>query len=421
MTLLTATPREIDALEERSQVVCVVYRDHLLPEGVSPPTGDLGLETSGDVTHLHLRLGHVYCGEDEEVRGWVTSGTVSFKNFQECIDWFRTRWPGGVNDVDPLPGLRGWQSRPKMSGQSAEEAVDPGRTRVGLEDALSVAGIEAALSRSVLGQDSALRSLAELVAYHVAKPHPRRPASGLLVGETGTGKTLAAEELASYLSQTAGSEWSYCRLDMNEFSEPHSVARLFGAPPGYLGYADGNNLATTLRENPRTVIVFDEIDKAHPQLWRSLMNLMDAGRIGGPSADSSARRAILLFTSNKDAAEMEPMAEEPDNQLRTFLRDYGYPPEIVARMGRILVFKTLSQDVMARLVVLTVQRVTESFGLQLNNVDARAVRLLARSAPHYRGVRDIEYFVERTLAPQLATHTSHSGASICIDADLNVI
>jgi len=280
--------------------------------------------------------------------------------------------------------------------------------------------LTAILAKEVLGQDAAIRGLAELAAFHVAKPYPRRPASALLVGATGTGKTLAAEQLALHLTNTTGSEWSYERLDMNEFSEKHTAARLFGAPPGYIGYDDGHDLAATLRTNPRTVVVFDEIDKAHPQMWRSLMSLMDAGRLGGQGGDIDARQAILLFTSNKDAAAIQPLADAPDDRLRAFLRDHNYPPEIVARMGRILVFKPLSADITTRLIVLTVQRVVESYGLKLAHIAPEAVADLARRAPLHAGGRDVEYFIDRQLSAGLSEAIGETSA-LEIAADGHVV
>ncbi|MDR0417441.1 MAG: AAA family ATPase, partial [Propionibacteriaceae bacterium] len=206
---------------------------------------------------------------------------------------------------------------------------------------------------------------------------------------------------------------------MNEFSERHSAARLFGAPPGYLGYDDGRDLAAALRANPRTVVVLDEIDKAHPQLWRSLMNLMDAGRLGGQAGDIDARQAILIFTSNKDAAAIQPLADAPEDRLRAFLRDHGYPPEIVGRMSRILVFKPLTADITTRLIILTVQRVVESWGFQLKRIAPEAVAALVSRAPFRAGGRDVEYFVERELSDELAA-ADGAGRAIAIDQALAI-
>lgn len=397
-SLTTASQATLARLNERSRECCVVYADHPMPPGTTPATGEIGVEQTQSTTTLYVRRGYRYDGADESVAEWLNSGTRSFASFGACIAWL-------VLVVTGQSPAAGQQARPQGAPvrRPVAEVTELDRIEIADQPAPTADSLEVALAAHVLGQPVAIRGLAELAGQHLAKPHPRRPASALLVGATGTGKTLAAEQLALSLTESSGAEWSYQRLDMSEFSEQHSVSRLFGAPPGYVGYSDGHDLATALRANPRSVILFDEIDKAHPQLWRSLMNLMDAGRLGGQAGDIDAREAILLFTSNKDAATIQSIAESDDRQ-RAFLREHGYPPEIVARMGRILVFRPLSAQIRIELVVLTVQRVIESFGLSLGHIAPSAVADLAARAPMSSGARDVEYFVERELAQQLAAH-----------------
>ncbi|MDR1189705.1 MAG: AAA family ATPase [Bifidobacteriaceae bacterium] len=394
--LTTADAASLAALETRSRRACVVYPDHPLPPGTLPPSGRVGVERTAGRTLLHVRRGLRYEGEDGEVRDWIAGGTRAFGSLEDCLAWVRDRIPSGEqpNVVAAIP------DRPARL--PIESVTELAQVDVAPAEPPTPAMLERMLAEDVLGQDAAIRALAELAGHQIAKPHPRRPASALMIGATGTGKTLAAERLAAHLGAVTGAEWSYQRLDLSEFSERHSAARLFGAPPGYIGYGDGRDLAAALRANPRTVVLLDEVDKAHPQLWRSLMNLMDAGRLGGQAADIDARQAILLFTSNKDADAVGRLAEAPDAALRAFLRDHGYPPEIVGRIGRVLVFRPLSAKVTARLVVLTVQRVVESWGLRLRRIDPAAVSSLVERAPVRSGGRDVEYFVERELAAGLA-------------------
>ncbi len=410
--LLTATPTSIAALENRSRASCVVYRNHPLPTGVTPPSNDIGIEACGVFTLLHVKRGLAYDGDDPEVRNWIDIGTRAFPTLADCISWVRARVH---QSQEPRPVAE----QPTATRLPADQVTDLDAINVASPLALTTRDLEDTLAAQILGQDSAVHGLAELAAHHVAKPYPRRPATALLIGATGTGKTLAAEQLAQYLTRSTGSEWSYQRLDMNEFSEQYSAARLFGAPPGYIGYDDGHDLAATLRANPRTVVVLDEIDKAHPQLWRSLMNLMDAGRLGSLAGDIDARQAILIFTSNKDAAAIQPLADAPETQLRAFLRDHDYPPEIIGRIGRILVFKPLSSDIRTKLIILTVQRVTESWGLRLVHIDPGAVASLANRAPSHTGGRDVEYFVERELSDQLADARG-PGRAITVDKEMTV-
>ena len=417
MNLATANPDILATLEQRSLLSCVVFANHPLPVGIVPTTGDIGIEQTDASTLLHIHRGFQYDGPDEEVSNWIITGTRSFPSLANCVDWLRQHLPEPA--AEPHRCIPAAVERPDIERLPVDEVTDMDQVQLEPVPTPTPDELEEALSQEVLGQDNAIRGLAELAAYHLAKPYPRRPASALLIGATGTGKTLAAEQLALHLTGITGSEWSYERLDMNEFSERHTAARLFGAPPGYIGYNDGNDLAATLRRNPRTVVVLDEIDKAHPQLWRSLMNLMDAGRLGGQGG-IDARQSILLFTSNKDSAAAQSLVDASDDRLRHFLRDHNYPPEIVARMGRVLVFKPLPPEVTTHLIVLTVQRIVESYGLQLTHIAPEAVADLAQRAPLRAGGRDVEYFIERELSERLSSVSSVEG-TVEVDVRLNVV
>jgi ATP-dependent Clp protease ATP-binding subunit ClpC len=392
MTDLTTTdPGSLHAIAARAEHACIVFPEHRLPEGCRPDHADVGIESHSGRFLLHVRAGTTYDGSDVAVAQWVRIGTRSFPSMDDCIAWLRGRL---AETTDQPTARRTLSMAPNELTDITQVQVGP--TRITADD------LERALRRDVLGQDDAVRGLSELAATHLARVRPRRPASALLVGPTGSGKTLAAEALAEQLRASTGVPWGYQRLDMSEFSESHAAARLFGSPPGYIGYRDGMNLASALRGSPRSIVLFDEIDKAHPQLWHSLMNLMDAGRLNGQGGDLDARAAILLFTSNRDATGVQALGSASDAQLRAFLRERGYPPEVVARIGRVLPFRPLSPAMRIDLLVLTVQRVVDSFGLRLAHIEPNAVSTLLRDAPLEAGGRDVEYFVERALANQLA-------------------
>lgn len=397
--LLTADPTSLEALALRARGGCIVFTDHPLPEGCSPARADIGLECDAGRLLLHVRLGTVYDGPDEEVARWVRDGTRSFDDLADGIAWLRERMhsqPGCAED-----------------GPATDELTDLARVDIDRGPRITAESIESSLRREILGQDEPIRGLSEHVATHLAKPHPRRPASALLIGPTGCGKTLAAEALAEQLRTMTREPWGYHRLDMSEFSEAHAAARLFGSPPGYVGYQDDMNLAAALRGNPRSVVLFDEIDKAHPQIWHSLMNLMDAGRLNDEGGELDARGAILLFTSNRNAIGIQALSEASDPQLRAFLRERGYPAEIVARIGRVLPFSPLTPAIQVDLLLLTVQRVMESFGLRLAHIEAEALSRLLRDAPLESGGRDVEYFVERALARQI-TERSFTSTNVIV-------
>lgn len=410
----------VQAITDRSQERCIVYRNHPLPPGSHPASADLGLESPTGRTFLHVRRGITYNGTNREVATWLGEGTREFSSTEEAIMWLSRHLATASPADQPVPGLdpqdRSVEAPTRLS---FDEVTDVEAITLPACTLPSTDALLSALNAEVLGQETAVAGLAELASQHVVKPYPRRPASALLIGPTGTGKTLAAEQLAIELTATTGADWTYRRIDMNEFSEKHSASRLFGAPPGYVGYGDGDDLATALRSNQRMVILFDEIDKAHPHLWHSLMNLMDAGRLATQSDDIDARQAILLFTSNKDARAIQGLTGESEGRKRAFLRERGYPPEIVGRIGRVLVFSDLPPEVAGRLIVLSVQRVVESYGLQLSRIAPEAISTLATEAPLSGGVRDLERHIEALLGSDLVDVVG-TVSSIEIDAELTI-
>jgi len=391
-----AGPAELAAISAAAATTCVVFRAHRLPAGCRPSQGDVAFEGQDDGVRLLLQRGVTYTGRDARVASWARTGSADFADVTAAVAWLgaavASSTPRPVTDLG---------------------AVTPARRSVEADD------ITAALLGKVVGQDAAIRSLVDLVTVHVAKPQPRRPATALLVGPTGVGKTYATELLAAELEQRTSSTWGHVRMDMNELSEKHTVARLFGSAPGYIGYGDGRDLATSLRARPTSLVVFDEIDKAHRSVWHALMNLMDAGRLGTGVGDTDVRKSILLFTSNRHAdviAQNVSPGDPSGSRVRPLLRQLGYPPEIVGRIGRVIPFHQFSGKDEGRLVLLAVQRVVATFGLELEWLDPATITdLLARTAGAENGVRDIEHHLEAELGCDLREAVRAGATRVRID------
>jgi ATP-dependent Clp protease ATP-binding subunit ClpB len=228
------------------------------------------------------------------------------------------------------------------------------------------------------------------------------------MGATGTGKTLFAERAASALTELTDTEWRLLRYDMSEFSERHAVSRLLGAPPGYVGHGSGSSLATELAAHPNCVIMFDEIDKAHPEVLIALMNLMDKGRLGNTDgAQPAAVSSILLFTSNlaiNTNGNSRPMSvSELEHAARQALLAHGTRPEIVARFANICTFTPLTGRERAFVAARSVKRVAEDYGVAVTSIDpAYLSGLLERTHDSRIGVRGLEYLVDADLGEQLA-------------------
>ena len=211
--------------------------------------------------------------------------------------------------------------------------------------------IEEALKKRVVGQDQAIDLVSNAIRRtRTGLSDPGRPVgSFIFVGPTGVGKTELAKSLAWFLFDD---ENAMVRIDMSEYMEPHSVARLIGAPPGYIGYEEGGQLTEAVRRRPYSVILFDEIEKAHKDVFNALLQILDDGRLtDGQGRVINFKNAIIILTSNigsdvianaKDAAEIRQKITEA---MRTFFR-----PEFLNRIDEVIVFNRLSQENIRRIV-----------------------------------------------------------------------
>ena len=220
--------------------------------------------------------------------------------------------------------------------------------------------MEDELRRRVIGQDEAVRAVAQAVRRsRSGLADPNRPmGSFLFVGPTGVGKTELAKALASFLFH---SERALVRIDMSEYMEKHTVARLLGAPPGYVGYEEGGQLTEAVRTRPYTVILFDEVEKAHPDVVNVLLQLLDDGRLtDGQGRTVDFRQALVIMTSNlgtdliagaKNETELRKII---DQALRGFFR-----PEFLNRLDDIVIFHSLSEAQIQAIVDLQIHQVAE--------------------------------------------------------------
>lgn len=270
------------------------------------------------------------------------------------------------------------------------------------------------LTKTIRGQDNALRLLSRRVCRHLAKEAPRRPLTVFSVGPTGVGKTESAKTLPKAIRALVpdGEAYAFLRLDMTEYQERHRLSQLAGSPQSYVGYGDGAQLPDALAANPRTVVVFDEIEKAHPDIMKFLMNAMDAGRLStaAPTAagrEIDCRKAIFIFTSNIDASGILTELEQRgafdesavvDEVCRNRLKVAGIAPELVGRISCFLVFQPLSPEVQAEVVTLAIVNVGREYGVEVGRIEPTviiAIMEATRSANF--GARPFEYFIEEML------------------------
>jgi ATP-dependent Clp protease ATP-binding subunit ClpB len=257
--------------------------------------------------------------------------------------------------------------------------------------------MEDALHERVVGQDDAVTAVANAIRRSRAGlSDPHRPiGSFLFLGPTGVGKTELARSLADFLFDD---EQAMVRIDMSEYQEKHNVSRLVGAPPGYVGYDEGGQLTEAVRRRPYAVLLLDEIEKAHPDVFNVLLQLMDDGRLtDGQGRTVDFTNTVLIMTSNLGGG-----ADEA--QVLAAMRNH-FKPEFVNRIDEIVVFHPLSQEHIGEIVGIQVEQLAERLaarGLSLDLTDG-AREYLARTGydPDF-GARPLKRVIQREIADPIA-------------------
>jgi ATP-dependent Clp protease ATP-binding subunit ClpB len=274
--------------------------------------------------------------------------------------------------------------------------------------------MEERLHDRVIGQDDAVEAVASAIRRSRAGlSDPDRPiGSFLFLGPTGVGKTELARALAEFLFDTQD---AMVRIDMSEYMEKHSVSRLVGAPPGYVGYEEGGQLTEAVRRRPYSVILLDEIEKAHPDVFNTLLQVLDDGRLtDGQGRTVDFKNVVLIMTSN--------LHVEDDSDIRQALQEH-FKPEFINRLDDIVVFDALSREQLGEIVALQTQRVIDLLaarGITLELTDD-AMHLLGDLGydPVY-GARPLKRVIQKQLVDRLATGlldgTYASGQTVNVQA-----
>jgi ATP-dependent Clp protease ATP-binding subunit ClpB len=220
--------------------------------------------------------------------------------------------------------------------------------------------MEERLGERVVGQEEAVRLVSSAVRRAKSGlKDPRRPiGSFLFLGPTGVGKTELARALAQFLFDD---ESAMVRLDMSEYMEKHSVARMIGAPPGYVGYEEGGALTEAVRRKPYTVILFDEVEKAHPDVFNILLQILEDGRLtDGKGRTVDFRNAVLVLTSNIGSHWIQEMAGKGEEVIRDRVMEElrrTFRPEFLNRLDEILLFHALGKEQLSAIVDLMIREV----------------------------------------------------------------
>ncbi|HEX3906740.1 MAG TPA: AAA family ATPase, partial [Mycobacteriales bacterium] len=267
--------------------------------------------------------------------------------------------------------------------------------------------MEDELARRVVGQDEAVRAVSDAVRRaRSGIADPDRPtASFLFLGPTGVGKTELAKALAAYLFDD---ERAMVRIDMSEYGEKHSVSRLVGAPPGYVGYDEGGQLTEAVRRKPYTVVLLDEVEKAHPDVFDVLLQVLDDGRLtDGQGRTVDFRNAILLLTSNLGSVFVNDPSLSDDKKCEAALdaARAHFKPEFLNRLDDVVVFHSLGAEQLAAIVDIQVARLAARLAdrrLVLEVSDAAREWLALSGFDPVYGARPLRRLVQSAIGDQLA-------------------
>ncbi len=301
-------------------------------------------------------------------------------------------------------------------------------------EAVKLLHMEERLHERIVGQNRAIEALSDAIRRsRSGLSDPRRPiGSFIFLGSSGVGKTELAKALAEFLFDD---EDALIRVDMSEYREQHTVSRLFGAPPGYIGYEQGGQLTEQVRRRPYSVVLFDEIEKAHPDVWNALLQLLDDGRLtDGQGRMVNFRNTVIVMTSNvgtsfvkksgalgfvgvRDADEMANHKRIDEALKKTFR------PEFINRIDEIIIFEPLSEEDVIDIVKLQMTevqaRLAEHGGLIIELTEAAQKWLAAQGFDEDFGARPLkralQRYVESPLSVRLLKGEFESGDRICID------
>ena len=294
-----------------------------------------------------------------------------------------------------------------------------------------LAHLEDRLNEQIIGQEKATKLVADAVKRSRVKTSAlRRPASFIFVGPTGVGKTQLVKVLSEQLFDTPE---TFIRLDMSEFMEKHSVSRLIGAPPGYVGYDEAGQLTEKVRRKPYSVILIDEIEKAHPDVLNILLQILDEGRITDAQGRAvNFENTIIVMTSNAGSENSENLLgfaktvaeaskEKAIKALREFLR-----PEFIARVDEVVVFEPLSSDALQKIAVIMLNELKTA--LSERNIDFifddNVSRYIAQKCENTKtGARELRNIIRREIETKVVdmiiTENISSSQKLCVCVNNN--
>ncbi len=303
------------------------------------------------------------------------------------------------------------------------------------EETAKLLRMEDELHKRIIGQHEAVVSLSKAIRRtRAGLKDPRRPSgSFIFLGPTGVGKTELAKTLAEFLF---GDEDALIQLDMSEYMEKHTVSRLVGSPPGYVGYDEGGQLTEAVRRKPFSVVLFDEVEKAHPDVFNALLQILEDGRLTDAQGRTvDFKNTVLIMTSNLGTADLGKASvgfsttsdavtyERMKDKVQAALKEH-FRPEFLNRVDEVIVFHSLSKEEVTEIVDLLIKRVQEQLagqGLGLELTPAAKGLLADKGYDHMLGARPlrraIQQLIEAPLSEKILWKEFRVGETIVVDAE----
>ncbi len=301
-------------------------------------------------------------------------------------------------------------------------------------EAEKLLNMEERLQQRIIAQEKAISALADAIRRgRSGLKDPKRPTgSFIFLGSSGVGKTELAKALAEFLFDD---EDALVRIDMSEYREQHTVSRLFGAPPGYIGYEEGGQLTESVRRRPYRVVLFDEIEKAHPEVWNALLQILDDGRLtDGQGRIVDFRNTVLIMTSNLGTeftsgsgsvgfhSQKNDSVDENDSKIQKALKD-TFRPEFLNRIDEIIIFSQLTSEDMGKIVDLQMDEIQErlaEYGLTVNLTESARNWLANQGFDPAFGARPLkramQKHIESPLSVKMLRGDFSNGDCVNVDA-----
>ena len=394
-----------DALESAAKLSARYVSDRFLPDKaidlidesasrVRMYKSPAAIDAKEVIGKLRERRKEIEIAKEEEDYDQVEDLQIQIDELESQLEDMRTIWDRAtsphVTPDDIAEVLSMWTGVPLMQLETEESA--------------RLLNMESKINEHIIGQDEAINTISKSIRRaRAGLKDPNRPVgSFIFLGPTGVGKTELTKALAKFMF---GSEDALIQLDMSEFMERHSVSRLVGAPPGYVGYEDAGQLTEAIRRRPYSIIVFDEIEKAHPEAHNMLLQIMEEGHLTDARGHKvDFRNAIIIMTTNVgaemiqrqstfgftltvDEAEEEAQAYKEMHKKLTEALKRSFRPEFINRLDSVIVFRSLSKDDIRKIVQLELNKVNDR--LIENEIQMRATE------------EALEYLAEEGFNPEM--------------------